>query len=137
MKNYDKTSKTSPAPAMTASVASAPAPKTGRVPRIKKAASSTNGGSSGHGDPAAPVTVITAKIDVGFGNRLFVRGEGPGLSWDEGVPLDCVANDRWVLSLSAAQKPVAFKFLVNDRDWSIGDDFIVEPGASLAVTPLF
>ncbi len=136
MKNAAKTNKTPPAPATFDSIASAPAPKTGRIPRIKKEPS-TNGASSERADSAAPVTVITAKIDIGFGNRLFVRGEGPGLSWDEGVPLDCVANDRWVLSLPAAGRPVALKFLLNDRDWSIGDDFIIEPGASLAVTPLF
>jgi hypothetical protein len=34
---------------------------------------------------AKPVTTIEAKIDVGFGNNLFVRGEGPGLSWEKGT----------------------------------------------------
>ena len=35
---------------------------------------------------AKPVT-IEAKIDVGFGNALYMRGEGLGLSWTQGVPL--------------------------------------------------
>src|SRR5690606_12500637 len=34
-------------------------------------------------------TVIVAKIDVGFGNALYLRGDGPGLSWSKGVPMDC------------------------------------------------
>ena len=29
--------------------------------------------------------IVTAYI--GIGNRLFIRGEGPGLSWDKGIPL--------------------------------------------------
>src|SRR5579872_5239985 len=47
----------------------------------------TSSGSSRNG--AEPVT-IEAKIDVGFGNTLYLRGEGPGLSWTQGVPLTCV-----------------------------------------------
>jgi hypothetical protein len=136
MKKAIKTAQASPAPA-TASSASAPAPKTSRVPRIKKSAPPTNGDSPGHANSANGVTVITAKIDIGFGNRLFLRGEGPGLSWEKGAALDCVADDRWVFSVKGAAQPIAFKFLLNDESWSVGDDFVVEPGASLAVTPLF
>src|SRR5215213_8603318 len=41
-----------------------------------------------------PIT-IEAKIDVGFGNALFLRGEGTGLSWNQGVPLTCVDGSTW------------------------------------------
>jgi hypothetical protein len=34
--------------------------------------------------PKAPAVTITAKIDVGFGNALFIRGSGAGLSWSKG-----------------------------------------------------
>lgn len=90
---------------------------------------------------AAPSSVATTKIvaliDVGFGNALYVRGEGPGLSWEKGVPLDCVADDQWSLSLSEASRPVVFKFLINDLTWSIGDDYVAQPGGSVELTPVF
>ena len=43
--------------------------------------------------PAEQVTVVEAKINVGLGNILFIRGQGDGLSWFEGVPLNCVDPD--------------------------------------------
>lgn len=86
--------------------------------------------------PAASTTVV-AQIDVGFGNTLYIRGEGPGLSWEKGVPLDCVADDKWSIFLSETFKPVVFKFLINDQTWCTGDDYVAQPGATLTVTPTF
>jgi hypothetical protein len=90
--------------------------------------------------PVAPqrlATTITALIDVGFGNSLYVRGEGPGLSWDKGVLLDCVGDDKWTLTLGESSRPVVFKFLINDVSWSVGEDYTVAPGTSITVTPVF
>ena len=84
-----------------------------------------------------PATVITAQIDVGFGNTLFLRGEGPGLSWESGVPLECVADDKWSFSLAKVDKPVVFKLLVNDLTWCTGEDYVVQPGSEVVVTPAF
>ena len=86
--------------------------------------------------PAAP-TLVTAKIDIGFGNALYLRGEGPGLSWDKGTLLDCIGDDVWSLSISGATRPVVFKFLVNDLSWSSGPDYLVEPGSTSVITPSF
>jgi hypothetical protein len=88
--------------------------------------------------PASVATTkIVAQIDVGFGNTLYVRGEGAGLSWEKGVPLDCIADDQWSLSLSETSRPVVFKFLINDLTWSLGEDYVVQPGSSVALTPTF
>jgi hypothetical protein len=44
-------------------------------------------------EPAAEeFTVVEARIDVGLGNALFIRGQGDGLNWDQGQPLACVKN---------------------------------------------
>ncbi|MCC5023791.1 MAG: hypothetical protein J6386_13855 [Candidatus Synoicihabitans palmerolidicus] len=87
---------------------------------------------------AAPVSmVVTAKIDVGFGNAFCVRGEGAGLSWDAGVALDCISDDEWSVSLAGATAPVTFKLLINDETWSTGDDYVVEAGSTLVLEPSF
>jgi hypothetical protein len=85
----------------------------------------------------APATVISARVDVGFGNHLYLRGEGPGLSWDHGIAMDCVAADGWGLTLKGATSPVVFKVLLNDEKWSTGNDYVVEPGQSVTITPTF
>src|SRR5262245_18623488 len=46
------------------------------------------------------LTTITARYDVGFGNSLFIRGEGPGLSWDQGITMECLGNDLWRIVLA-------------------------------------
>jgi hypothetical protein len=87
------------------------------------------------GEP--PVTFITAQIDIGFGNHLYLRGTGPGLSWDRGIAMDCTGAGLWTASVKHASEPVTFKVLVNDLSWSSGDDFVVAPGQSVTITPSF
>jgi hypothetical protein len=76
------------------------------------------------------------KIDVGFGNAVFLRGQGSGLTWDHGVPLACVDGGTWRWSQTVAS-PITFKVLLNDQVWSAGNDFVVTPGQKLEVSPSF
>jgi len=82
-------------------------------------------------------TVIEANIDVGFGNTLYIRGEGPGLNWDRGQTMECVKDDLWAFTIEAAAKPIVFKFLINDETWCNGDDYVVEPGNKITLVPTF
>ena len=87
--------------------------------------------------PKPVATTITARIDVGFGNSLHVRGDGPGLSWDRGVPMTCIADDQWQLVLGESARPFTFKIMVNDLTWCLGDDYTLESGGSVELTPEF
>lgn len=87
--------------------------------------------------PEPPATFIQARVDIGFGNHLYLRGEGPGLSWDHGTAMDCIAADGWASTLKGASAPVIFKVLINDVSWCGGNDYVVEPGQSVTVTPTF
>lgn len=87
--------------------------------------------------PKPTSTKIAGRIDVGFGNTLYIRGTGPGLSWDRGLAMDCVTDDLWSITLSEATAPVAFKLLLNDITWCAGEDFVVAPGESVTVVPSF
>ena len=108
-----------------AAATKAPAKKI--APAKKKAAPAT----------APLVTTISAKVDIGFGNFLSLRGEGPGLSWDKGAPMDCTSSLMWSATIKGATAPVIFKVLVNDLSWSTGKDYVVEPGQSVTITPTF
>lgn len=132
-------------PFAAATVKTAPPIPTKTTPSIpaKAAATTLAKSTASKTTPPMPVkpkrveTAITALIDVGFGNSLFIRGEGAGLSWDKGVPLDCVADDKWSITLGESGRPVVFKFLINDTAWSAGEDYTVAPGTSITVTPVF
>jgi len=89
------------------------------------------------GAAAQVQTTITASIDIGFGNALYLRGEGAGLSWDRGLPMNCVANDLWSLELGESARPIVYKFLVNDLTWSTGEDYVINSGANVQLVPTF
>jgi hypothetical protein len=83
------------------------------------------------------VTTITARINIGFGNTLHLRGEGPGLSWDRGVPMECIAADLWRFNLGESARGFTFKVLVNDLTWNSGPDYTVASGGVVNITPTF
>lgn len=126
-----KTTKKSPASSAASAKpvvkSAAPAKKTTTVPAKKKPGVTSE----------PPATFISAKIDIGFGNHLYIRGEGPGLSWDHGLAMDCVGAGLWTSTVKNATVPVTFKVLVNDLSWSTGNDYVVEPGQSITVVPTF
>jgi hypothetical protein len=125
MKKSTNKKAASPAPAKKAVTVAKPA-----KPVLKK--------TSVKAVPTRPVTTtIVAKIDIGFGNALYLRGEGPGLSWDQGTLMECVADDQWKIVLAESARPVVFKFLVNDLSWSAGEDYTVASGASVTLSPTF
>ncbi len=87
--------------------------------------------------PRVESTNITALIDIGFGNKLYIRGEGPGLSWSRGVMMNCIADNQWRIALRASSRPVAFKFCVNDLTWNAGENYTAGTGAEVMLTPTF
>ena len=82
-------------------------------------------------------TEIAARIDVGMGNALFIRGQGDGLSWDKGTPLECKGASTWVWSSRQASDKLVFKLLLNDTVWAKGEDLVVEAGRRVEVVPGF
>jgi hypothetical protein len=87
--------------------------------------------------PVPVLTTIAAAIDVGFGNTLYLRGEGPGLSWERGIPMNCVSDEKWSIALGESSGPVVFKFLLNDETWCAGDDYTLPAGQNGTFTPEF
>src|SRR5439155_1601995 len=85
---------------------------------------------------APRATTIEAKIDVGFGNTLYLRGQGPGLSWERGVPCECVNRNTWRWTAPGAEK-LTFKLLLNDSVWARGADLVIGPGEKVEVVPAF
>ncbi|HXB02801.1 MAG TPA: hypothetical protein VNV15_08300 [Opitutaceae bacterium] len=118
--------------------------------------SQTSPEESASGEPArpelvervesAPTTAVSADgatrllvtAYIGIGNKLFLRGDGPGLSWDEGVPLQFVSIGKWRWETADATKPVHAKLYKNDElvCASLGK-FTLDPGQQAEVTAAF
>ena len=61
------------------------------------------------------LTRLVATAYIGIGNKLFIRGEGPGLSWDKGVALQFVSIGKWHWETAEATAPIRAKLYKNDQ----------------------
>lgn len=82
-------------------------------------------------------TTILVKANVGFGNSIYLRGNGPGLSWDVGVQAENLSADewRWVTTESNAEFEV--KVLLNDNVWEVGPNTTIASGSKTVIEPSF
>jgi hypothetical protein len=82
-------------------------------------------------------TSIVAYIDVGFGNTLYIRGEGAGLSWEKGISMRNISAAEWAFDTTKATGTITFKFLINDQVWAKGDDRTIKAGSKSVSSPEF
>jgi hypothetical protein len=108
--------------------AAAAPPSTEDVPAVSapEAASSSDG-----------ATRLLATAYIGIGNKLYIRGDGPGLSWDKGVPMQFVSIGKWGWSTHEAAAPVSVKLYKNDETAALSGGLTIEPGRHTEITALF
>lgn len=85
------------------------------------------------------ITVKYPETNLDSGDKLFIRGDSLGLSWDSGAVVPYVGTDSWKISLTfdrtAAGHTLQFKILVNDEVWAIGaNDAVVLSAADIDAT---
>ena len=122
-----------------ASAAAMPAPKPVKAAKAKvgKAITTLTSSLATAAAPQAPDTSVLVKADAGYGNAFFLRGSGPGLSWDKGVAMQCVAGDEWLWSTSESSGPFEVKVLLNDELWQVGPNTLVKSGEKCVIEPQF
>lgn len=79
--------------------------------------------------------LVTAYI--GIGNKVFIRGDGPGLSREKGVPMEFVSIGKWSWATSHAIDPVTIQLFKNDDLAALGDPISLPAGHHVEVTPVF
>jgi chemotaxis protein histidine kinase CheA len=94
----------------------------------------TKAESSASSDGATRL-LVTAYI--GIGNKLFIRGDGPGLSWDKGVPMQFVSIGKWGWASHDATASVKCRLYKNDESAALSGEVTLEPGKHVEVTALF
>jgi len=82
-------------------------------------------------------TTVVANVMIGIGNKPFLRGEGPGLSWDEGVSMNFIEIGKWAWSPPRKNASLTVQVYRNDQDPDKGGKVEVRPGEKLEITPDF
>jgi chemotaxis protein histidine kinase CheA len=115
-------------------------------PNVSDSSAEPAPSSSASDEAAAPAeaaassdgaTRLLATAYIGIGNKLFIRGEGPGLSWDKGVPMQFVSIGKWGWATHDASAPVRCKLYKNDETVAVSGEVVLEPGKHVEVTALF
>lgn len=79
--------------------------------------------------------LVTAYI--GIGNKVFIRGDGPGLNREKGIPMEFVSIGKWSWETSDAIDPVTIQLFKNDDLPAQGEPISLPPGHHLEATPVF
>ena len=74
---------------------------------------------------------------IGISNKLYIRGEGPGLDWDKGVPMELVGIGKWEWKTYGANTAVQCKVLINDEQWTDSENITIEPNTTMETTASF
>jgi hypothetical protein len=83
------------------------------------------------------VSRVEVEYDAGFGNQLYIRGEGGNLSWEKGIPMTNVDATHWAWETKSSFESCMFKILLNDVQYEVGENHSLTCGGTLRYTPRF
>ena len=86
---------------------------------------------------AAEATTVRVFHDVGWGNRITLRGNKAPFSWTAGVNATWTTGNVWTYSWANTVGDVELKPLINDATWSVGANYVVKAGATVDIYPFF
>lgn len=87
-------------------------------------------------EPAGSTSLV-ATAYIGIGNKLYLRGDGPGLSWERGVPMQFLAIGKWGWTTTDAEVPVTCRVYRNDDTPMLEENIVIDPGSKSEITPKF
>ena len=89
--------------------------------------------------PEKVVTTIRVHYDTGLGNTMYLRGADYPLSWNSGKAMLNIGPDTWVYEVERYDEGETFEFkpLINDQQWSSGQNFSVVGGSTVDIYPNF
>ncbi|MGE9293158.1 MAG: hypothetical protein ACQKBW_06060 [Puniceicoccales bacterium] len=82
-------------------------------------------------------TVLIAQVLIGIGNKPYIRGNGPGLSPNEGVPMEFLEIGKWQWTAPEGDEPISCQIYKNDETPADGEPIELEPGQRRTVSPVF
>ncbi len=82
-------------------------------------------------------TKITVQCNCGFGNNLYIRGSGAGLSWDKGLLLRNVSPSEWIWESKVKFDTVECKIVLNDQNYEVGENHTIRSGTTTVIEPHF
>ncbi len=118
---------------VTPSVASTPVEAEEEEEVIEEIEEEEAAAPSAPGSPAVGTgTALIVNLMIGIGNKPFVRGTGPGLSQDKGVPMSFLGIGRWQWISPDPEAPATVEVWKNDQSL-LGEPLHISGGEPLEV----
>jgi len=91
-------------------------------------------------NPNLVMPVKTTRVAVVLNGNIqgkpFIRGNGPGMSWEKGTELK-LDNGKWIYQTTEEFKNFEYKILLNDQQWEKGENHKSECGISQDISVYF
>ncbi len=87
--------------------------------------------------PSTQSTFISITCKIPSGNRLFIRGSGNGLNWENGSPLTRCNDSIWIYVSPVPLEDMEYKFFINDKIGHEGDNHKIIDGKIDGRSPHF
>ncbi len=79
---------------------------------------------------------VAVEVQTSGDHQFFIRGTGPGMSWDKGIELKKV-NGKVVFEVPADCNEFEYKVLLDDKKWEEGSNHKATPGKTQVISPVF
>lgn len=95
--------------------------------------------SQGYSPEQRNTTRIRIHYNVGYGHSIAIRGDSYPLSWAEGRGARNIDSDTWEFEIERIPSGQTFEFkaLIDDQQWSTGQNFTGVGGQTIDVYPAF
>jgi len=96
-------------------------------------------GDEGDTETNHPENLTQVMVDafIGVSNKLFIRGDAPGLSWDKGTPMDLVGIGKWEWKSQQVTQAFNCRVYINDNPEMDSAQFEVTPGGTFSTSVSF
>ena len=74
---------------------------------------------------------------VGISNKLYIRGDEPWLSWDDGQQMELIGIGEYAWSIDDLKEPIEIMLMLNDELVAEGGSVQLKPGKTTHITPRF
>ncbi|MEX0325962.1 MAG: hypothetical protein AB3N33_07745 [Puniceicoccaceae bacterium] len=82
-------------------------------------------------------TRLFAHAMIGMANKLYIRGDEPWLSWDDGQQMELIGIGEFSWSIEDLKEPMEVTLFLNDELAAEGKPITLEPGKTVRVNPKF
>lgn len=82
-------------------------------------------------------TRLIAHAMIGMSNKLFIRGDEPWLSWDDGQQMELIGIGEFAWSIDDLREPIDVTVLLNDDLAAHDGTVTLQPGKTVRINPSF